>query len=136
MWLIIAGLALIIGLIAFFFRRRQLLSEADTSATLTAGDFPGQLRAPLRSHQAMDADDGVDTDEHQALDLTAARAVAFGTAQPAAQLSEDTLSGDTAIHVDQQDALAEADFHMAYGLYDQAADMVKSPLSANLIAAT
>ncbi len=26
---------------------------------------------------------------------------------------------------DQQDALAEADFHMAYGLYDQAADLVK-----------
>ena len=30
---------------------------------------------------------------------------------------------------DQQDALAEADFHMAYGLYDQAADLVKIAIS-------
>lgn len=39
--------------------------------------------------------------------------------------SEDTLSSETAVRFDQQDALAEADFHMAYGLYDQAADLVK-----------
>ncbi|MET0987541.1 MAG: FimV/HubP family polar landmark protein, partial [Steroidobacteraceae bacterium] len=38
---------------------------------------------------------------------------------------EDTLSSETAVQLDQQDALAEADFHMAYGLYDQAADLVK-----------
>lgn len=38
---------------------------------------------------------------------------------------EDTLSSETAVRFDQQDALAEADFHMAYGLYDQAADLVK-----------
>jgi pilus assembly protein FimV len=35
------------------------------------------------------------------------------------------MSSETAVHVDQQDAVAEADFHMAYGLYDQAADLVK-----------
>jgi pilus assembly protein FimV len=35
------------------------------------------------------------------------------------------LSSETAVRFDQQDALAEADFHMAYGLYDQAADLVK-----------
>ena len=39
--------------------------------------------------------------------------------------ADDTMSSETAVHVDQQDALAEADFHMAYGLYDQAADLVK-----------
>ena len=45
---------------------------------------------------------------------------------PASDTSiDDTLSSDTAIRLDQQDALAEADFHMAYGLYDQAADLVK-----------
>src|SRR6185295_19976636 len=38
---------------------------------------------------------------------------------------EDTLSSESAVRFDQQDALAEADFHMAYGLYDQAADLVK-----------
>jgi pilus assembly protein FimV len=38
---------------------------------------------------------------------------------------EDTLSSETAVNLEQADPLAEADFHMAYGLYDQAADIVK-----------
>ena len=36
-----------------------------------------------------------------------------------------TLSGDTGANLDSADPLAEADFHMAYGLYDQAADLVR-----------
>jgi pilus assembly protein FimV len=32
---------------------------------------------------------------------------------------------------DQGDPLAEADFHMAYGLYDQAADLVRIAISAS-----
>jgi pilus assembly protein FimV len=43
--------------------------------------------------------------------------------------ADDTLSSETAVRFDQQDALAEADFHMAYGLYDQAADLVKIAIS-------
>jgi pilus assembly protein FimV len=39
--------------------------------------------------------------------------------------ADETLSGDTNLNLDQGDPLAEADFHMAYGLYDQAADLVK-----------
>jgi len=33
--------------------------------------------------------------------------------------SDETISSETAINLDQGDPLAEADFHMAYGLYDQ-----------------
>jgi pilus assembly protein FimV len=127
LWLIIAGLALIVGLIAYFRRRQQMAEdEEEAGATLTARDFESHLsRSPAR--RAETTDDDVDTDEHQALDFGAARPVAYvaPAAEPMAQLSEDTLSSETAIHVDQQDALAEADFHMAYGLYDQAADIVK-----------
>ncbi len=39
--------------------------------------------------------------------------------------ADDTISSETAINLDQGDPLAEADFHMAYGLYDQAADLVR-----------
>ncbi|HTV52080.1 MAG TPA: FimV/HubP family polar landmark protein, partial [Steroidobacteraceae bacterium] len=39
--------------------------------------------------------------------------------------SDETISSETAINLDQGDPLAEADFHMAYGLYDQAADLVR-----------
>jgi pilus assembly protein FimV len=38
---------------------------------------------------------------------------------------EDTLSGDAPGSTESGDPLAEADFHMAYGLYDQAADLVQ-----------
>jgi pilus assembly protein FimV len=43
--------------------------------------------------------------------------------------TDDTMSSDTAINLDQGDPLAEADFHMAYGLYDQAADLVRIAIS-------
>ena len=41
---------------------------------------------------------------------------------------EDTFSSETAVNLDQTDPLAEADFHMAYGLYDQAADLINGAL--------
>lgn len=37
---------------------------------------------------------------------------------------EKTISTDGPVNLDQSDPLAEADFHMAYGLYDQAADLL------------
>ena len=37
---------------------------------------------------------------------------------------ERTISTEGPINLDQSDPLAEADFHMAYGLYDQAADLL------------
>ena len=39
--------------------------------------------------------------------------------------TDETMSSETAINLDQGDPLAEADFHMAYGLYDQAADLIR-----------
>lgn len=42
---------------------------------------------------------------------------------------EDTISTETAINLDQSDPIAEADFHMAYGLYDQAADLINGALA-------
>jgi pilus assembly protein FimV len=51
-------------------------------------------------------------------------------AAPTAVEVDDTVSGDTALGISpgavgEGDPLAEADFHMAYGLYDQAADLVR-----------
>jgi pilus assembly protein FimV len=43
--------------------------------------------------------------------------------------TDDSMSGEGAINLDQGDPLAEADFHMAYGLYDQAADLVRIAIS-------
>jgi pilus assembly protein FimV len=41
---------------------------------------------------------------------------------------EETISTEAALDLDQADPLAEADFHMAYGLYDQAVDLVRMAL--------
>ncbi len=118
------GVALIAGLLIY--RRRQQAAEADDSSpTLTARDFEDHLlRTAARNRPFEDAEANIDTDEHQVLDI-GQRAAAYAAPAAPIELSEDTLSSETAIHVDQQDALAEADFHMAYGLYDQAADIVK-----------
>jgi len=42
---------------------------------------------------------------------------------------DDTVTGEHPVALDQGDPLAEADFHMAYGLYDQAADLVQIAMS-------
>jgi pilus assembly protein FimV len=42
---------------------------------------------------------------------------------------DDTVTGEHPVALDQGDPLAEADFHMAYGLYDQAADLVQIAIS-------
>ena len=39
-----------------------------------------------------------------------------------------TIGSETAINLDHADPIAEADFHMAYGLYDQAAELLVSAL--------
>jgi len=54
---------------------------------------------------------------------SAARAAAVAPA-------DETLSSQTVINLDQADPVAEADFHMAYGLYDQAAELVQKALEA------
>ncbi|MGI9329238.1 MAG: FimV/HubP family polar landmark protein [Gammaproteobacteria bacterium] len=41
---------------------------------------------------------------------------------------EKTLSSDGALNLDQSDPLAEAEFHSAYGLYDQAADLLNAAI--------
>ena len=61
------------------------------------------------------------------------RLTATGTmpamAAPKHVASDETISSETAINLDQGDPLAEADFHMAYGLYDQAADLIRIAIS-------
>ncbi|MEE9142306.1 MAG: FimV/HubP family polar landmark protein, partial [Gammaproteobacteria bacterium] len=46
---------------------------------------------------------------------------------------EQTLSDDTALklQLDESDVMAEADFHMAYGLYDQASNLMEKAVEGN-----
>lgn len=124
LWLILGAVGLIMALLLFLRRRQQMQASDSATDTFIARDFEDHLsrrNSRLKEQSAAEATD--DQAQHQAhSDPT------FEMAAPDAMantLSDDTLSGETAFHVDQQDALGEADFHMAYGLYDQAADIVK-----------
>ena len=64
-----------------------------------------------------------ETGSHERPRLSSAGASAAATARHVS--SDETISSETAINLDQGDPLAEADFHMAYGLYDQAADLIR-----------
>ncbi|MDX1561369.1 MAG: FimV/HubP family polar landmark protein [Gammaproteobacteria bacterium] len=52
-------------------------------------------------------------------------------AMPEQTMTSETLSSQTVINLDQADPIAEADFHMAYGLYDQAADLIGKALKSD-----
>lgn len=45
--------------------------------------------------------------------------------------SDDTMSASQVMNLDEADPVAEADFHMAYGLYDQAAELLTKELQTS-----
>jgi pilus assembly protein FimV len=73
----------------------------------------------------LDADLDLDLDDDEPRPARVAH-----TPAPAPAPADDTLSSQTVINLDQADPVAEADFHMAYGLYDQAAELVSKALEA------
>jgi pilus assembly protein FimV len=91
-----------------------------------------QAPSPEDAIVVVEQDSGVhpileDTVEAPAADLAAGdgeESGAFGSL-------EDTFSSETAVNLDQTDPIAEADFHMAYGLYDQAADLINGALETD-----
>ncbi|MGI9261460.1 MAG: type IV pilus assembly protein FimV, partial [Woeseiaceae bacterium] len=96
--------------------------ETQQTATLAEDDF---LSDTLDTPAGMEPDRTVET---QAPVMPAAAA----TGETGINKSiEDTFSSETAINLDQSDPIAEADFHMAYGLYDQAADLINGALSSD-----
>ena len=128
--------ALIVALLAFFglkaFRSRQRNEFDDSLSRLAASGADSLSREssgdtlPLRAGRG-DAFVVEESGTHErprfggdAGGMTAPRNVAS---------ADETVSGETAINLDQGDPLAEADFHMAYGLYDQAADLVRIAIS-------
>jgi pilus assembly protein FimV len=145
---VVVGLVVVLGFAMAFIRRRR--EEAAVAADSMAGlDFePRPTRAapalaPVTKARDRDSflvedEDTLGADEEPAPAPAARRAPEppkprvepiTAAAAPAAAATtsraDETMSSETQVRFDQQDALAEADFHMAYGLYDQAADLVK-----------
>jgi pilus assembly protein FimV len=135
---VLGGVVLLLaGLVAFrALRRRRGEStfdstfEPEATSPATASPAPAPSRARGEdTHTIVVEESDDDSGEFVAPPIKGAptRVPAIAAAkEPAPPGSiEDTLSSETAINLEQADPLAEADFHMAYGLYDQAADIVK-----------
>lgn len=144
-WILGGMGALLVGAGAIVYSRRRrpdamqfpMPDSGGGVPTMTPADFEAALdRGSSRGRPSSASDDSFEdprTMQVEALSEDAAVSTAsLRASEPTAELTraplrsaDDTMSSETAIHVDQQDALAEADFHMAYGLYDQAADLIK-----------
>jgi pilus assembly protein FimV len=120
--------ALIVGLILVARRRRP-----------SGGDFPGvdstdlsDFRDPTaRLATGRGGDDSFvveESGEHRMPDFNQPSERFGEITSDLNKASDDTMSSESAVNLDQGDPLAEADFHMAYGLYDQAADLVRIAL--------
>ena len=135
---IIAALLVVAGLLLWFVRRgREGAGDSGPFGDLDADDLaPGsmtateRISAPRRDEDTIlveEADSGIRTMADETVEVATTMIEASGTFDSL----EDTFSSDTAVNLDQADPLAEADFHMAYGLYDQAAELINGALESN-----
>ena len=121
-YVIIAIIVIILVLIAGIIIKKQRDSDSIVSKPVkirkapTAGaDWGKEEKAGLKDVTNVNSVDGSD-----AVHESAAREADMGTT--ASHMTTTNLK------LDESDPMAEADFHMAYGLYDQAADVLKKAL--------
>ena len=131
-WALLALLAAALG-IAVLQRRRQSSGSAEEDLEEALGRRADDLRTRVPTQMAP-REPSILVEERKPVEPAAAKAVpgAVAAAPPRAPepsrkpvTIEDTLSGEGPVSIEAGDPLAEADFHMAYGLYDQAADLVQ-----------
>ena len=133
-WAIALLLVAVIGWIGSRAWRSRRQSDLDDSLgrLAAAGSTPSPYTrlepsandtAPIRPLHS--DDDGAFVVEESGIHERPRTASAAPVAPKHVTTSDQTISSETAVNLDQGDPLAEADFHMAYGLYDQAADLIR-----------
>jgi pilus assembly protein FimV len=142
--LIITGALILAGVVLFWFLRRDRDADDEewTSAGMSAPDLEDTalasteaLRAPSRDDESIvvvEQGSGIRALDEDTLDALGPEQDVGGQTTEIGGFGsmEDTFSSETAVNLDQSDPIAEADFHMAYGLYDQAADLINGALEA------
>jgi pilus assembly protein FimV len=129
-WWVLAALV-VLGLLAVVAksRRKKKTAEFEDNLGRLAEQGGDRLAEPapsdtgrMRAPQSSVPDDILveESGTHRALQETQDIPLSASNVR-----TDETISSETAVNLDQGDPLAEADFHMAYGLYDQAADLVR-----------
>ncbi len=140
-WMILLGAAalLILGMLGYnFFRRRR---DEDVDGALRGFEVPATAPVPTETMRLRALATGDKTaemvrppvfeDEDEDTDIVVEERPIARPKTEAPRPSaghEETISTEAALDLDKADPLAEADFHMAYGLYDQAVDLVRMAL--------
>jgi pilus assembly protein FimV len=130
-WQIPAGvIAVVFLLLAFLAWRRRQSRGSDFPGLDTTGisDFRDPTAKLGSGRKGDDSFVVEESGEHRAPDFGDGAEARYAETTSDLKASDDTMSSESAVNLDQGDPLAEADFHMAYGLYDQAADLVRIAL--------
>jgi pilus assembly protein FimV len=139
-WQYVLGAAVLLlgGGLAWGYLRRRREEEVDEairsfqpppSAPVPSETQRVRALSPAAAGAAAGAAVGTSTEEQEFEEFHTATLPPSGRkAEDFGVSFEDTLSAEEPSEIGQGDALAEADFHMAYGLYDQAADIVRLAL--------
>jgi pilus assembly protein FimV len=129
-WVAAVVIVVLLAAIAIAARKRRADGPAGALGRLEDTDVgePRDPTAKLKAlHKREDSFVVEESGPHRAPEFSSAQE-RTGEATSELKPSEDTMSAESAVNLDQGDPLAEADFHMAYGLYDQAADLVRIAL--------
>jgi pilus assembly protein FimV len=144
-WIAAGGVVVVVGLLLFLRGRGRTEPEDVTGkwealeAELdddVAKEATARLRRQAQNEDFVVQEQPAEPEPEEAPPPAAPpkRARAAATAAAAAlrepEPADQTLSSQTVINLDQADPIAEADFHMAYGLYDQAAELVSKAVQA------
>ena len=101
------------------------------AATTSLGTPPPEDHAFVVEEELPEEDSDV-SDDSPFADIPPDADDAFAAGEEEPELPfERTISAESAVNLDQADPIAEADFHMAYGLYDQAADLLTTALESD-----
>lgn len=123
-WWVLLGL--LAAALAFALYRRS--SGQSGAKEVDLHEALARTRTDLRARPSV-REEAIVVEERRPADLRGSSAAAQPArkpepARPSVDV-DDTISGEEPVSVESGDPLAEADFHMAYGLYDQAAELVQ-----------
>src|SRR6266852_6854843 len=131
-WVPVALLVVVLGGLGFAAMRRRRQDQSDDLNRLMEdadiGDHLDPTSTLAATRRSSDSFVVEESGEHPMPEFAAEPAARFGDTGGDMRSPDDTMSSESAVNLDQGDPLAEADFHMAYGLYDQAADLVRIAL--------
>jgi pilus assembly protein FimV len=133
-WALLGLLVAALGIAVFLRKRRATTSAEEDLEEALGRRAADDLRSRMAAAAPRQREPSILVEERKPVEPSPAKASAVAAAAAVPRAPEpsrkpitidDTLSGEGPVSIEAGDPLAEADFHMAYGLYDQAAELVQ-----------